>query len=318
MSETNFANLTPDVILDAVEQAMDIKLTGLTAPLPSYINRVYELQTREGERIIAKFYRPGRWSAGALSDELQFVTDCALAEIPVVPPFKLCDGQLLGDANGIPFAVYPKRSGRQLEIKEERDWARLGSLVARVHLAGEKRTAQNRIVIDPMASTLKNVDYLCTAVIPPPYAESYRNTAMRIIDMSAPLFAGLERIRVHGDCHAGNIFDRLEQGLIIIDFDDMAMSPPVQDIWLLLPERAENSQREIDLLLRGYEQFRRFDRQSLRCIEPLRAMRMIHFAAWVSRQAGDFQFARNFPDWGSGRYWQNEINDLREQLGFIT
>jgi Ser/Thr protein kinase RdoA (MazF antagonist) len=154
-------------------------------------------------------------------------------------------------------------------------------------------------------------------VVPDRLRGPFRDAASRIIEMSAPLFDGVERIRVHGDCHRGNILDRLEQGLLLIDFDDMAMGPPVQDLWLLLPDRAAQSIREIELFIEGYQLFRTFDRASLRCIEPLRAMRMIYFLAWCSRQVDDFQFRRNFPDWGSDAFWQKEINDLREQLGFI-
>jgi Ser/Thr protein kinase RdoA (MazF antagonist) len=166
-------------------------------------------------------------------------------------------------------------------------------------------------------STMRDIDLLCTAIIPEPYRGQYRTTAMRLIEMSAPLWEELEIIRIHGDCHRGNILDRLDEGLLVIDFDDMAMGPPVQDLWLLLPDRAANARYEIDLFLQGYERFRRFDRASLRCIEPLRAMRMIYFLAWCSRQIEDFQFRKNFPDWGNERFWQREINDLREQLGFV-
>jgi Ser/Thr protein kinase RdoA (MazF antagonist) len=140
---------------------------------------------------------------------------------------------------------------------------------------------------------------------------------MRLLEAGTPLFSGLERIRIHGDCHRGNILDRLDEGLLLIDFDDMAMGPPVQDLWLLLPDRAGKSSREIELFLQGYERFRSFDRTSLRCIEPLRAMRMVYFLAWCSRQTGDAQFRKIFPDWGSDQFWQREVNDLREQLGFV-
>ena len=115
----------------------------------------------------------------------------------------------------------------------------------------------------------------------------------------------------------GNILNRLDEGLLCIDFDDMAMGPPVQDLWLLLPDRAAQSEHEIALFVAGYERFRRFDRAGLRCIESLRAMRMIYFLAWCGRRMNDFQFKRNFPDWGSDPFWQREINDLREQLGFV-
>jgi Ser/Thr protein kinase RdoA (MazF antagonist) len=313
----SFENLTPDTILDAVERASGFRLTPLTIPLPSYINRVYELRAVDGTKLIVKFYRPGRWSRESILAEHGFENDCQEAEIPVVPPLRLGNGTTIAEHDGGFFALFPKRAGRQLEITSESDWPRIGSLLGRLHLAGSKRKASARITIDPRLSTMRDIDLLCTAIIPEPYRGQYRTTAMRLIEMSAPLWEELEIIRIHGDCHRGNILDRLDEGLLVIDFDDMAMGPPVQDLWLLLPDRAANARYEIDLFLQGYERFRRFDRASLRCIEPLRAMRMIYFLAWCSRQIEDFQFRKNFPDWGNERFWQREINDLREQLGFV-
>jgi Ser/Thr protein kinase RdoA (MazF antagonist) len=312
-----FENLTPDTMLNAVEQVMGIRLTGLTIPFPSYINRVYELRAVDETKLIAKFYRPGRWSLEALEDEHRFLADCRETEIPVVAPLPLADGNTLGTHEGIHFAVFPKRAGRRLEIVEDSQWVRLGSLVARMHLAGQKRPAPSRVTIHPQVSTIADIEYLHEHIIPSPYNEQYRTIALRIVDVSTQLFEGAEKIRIHGDCHRGNILDRLDEGLLLIDFDDMAMGPPVQDLWLLLPERANKARREIELILSGYERFRRFDRAALRCIEPLRAMRMIYFLAWTSRQVDDFQFRKNFPDWGSSGFWQREINDLREQFAYM-
>jgi len=313
----NFELLTPDEILSTVEQAMGIRLTGLTVSLPSYINRVYELRGTDGTKLIAKFYRPGRWKRETIENEHQFVLDCAEAELPVVAPIALANRRTLGEHAGMFFAVYPKRSGRQLEITTQSDWIRLGSLIARLHLAGEKRRADHRITMHPQKSTQNDIDLLCTTVVPERLRKTLRDVVTKIITTSAALFENAECIRIHGDCHRGNIMDRLDEGLLLIDFDDMAMGPPVQDLWLLLPDRADKSAREIELFMQGYERFRTFGRETLRCIEPLRAMRMIYFLAWCARQSDDFQFKRNFPDWGSDNFWQKEINDLREQLGFI-
>ena len=313
----SFESLTPDEIINAVEGATGIPMTGLTVALPSYINRVYELRAKDGTKLIVKFYRPGRWSREAILDEHNFVRDCAEAEVPVVAPLTLNTNETLGMRNGIFFALYPKRAGRQLEIKEDADWPRLGSLVGRIHVCGEKQTARHRIVIAPLLSARANMEYLCSQVIPERFRDGYRDIAAMLIEKSAPAFEATERIRLHGDCHRGNILDRLEQGFLLIDFDDMVMGPPVQDLWLLLPDRPTACTREIDLFLEGYERFRKFDGSSLRCIEPLRAMRMIYFLAWVSRQSNDILFKRNFPDWGSDSFWQREINDLREQLEFV-
>jgi Ser/Thr protein kinase RdoA (MazF antagonist) len=286
----NFETLTPDAVLTAVEQASGFHLTNLTAGLPSYINRVYELLAKDGTRLIVKFYRPGRWTHEAIEDEHRFVSDCMQAEIPVVAPLGLAGEETIAEYEGMFFALYPKRAGRQLEITDDSLWPRLGSLIGRMHVCGEKRSAQHRVTIDPGKSAANDLAYLCDRVIPPRFAPAFNDTVQKILSLSAPLFDAANTIRVHGDCHRGNILDRLEQGLQLIDFDDMAMGPPVQDLWLLLPDRADKSQREIDLFLSGYERFRRFNRQSLKCIEPLRAMRMVYFLAWCSKQAGDFAF----------------------------
>ncbi len=312
----SFEFLTPDEIVNAVEGVIGLPMTGLTITLPSYINRVYELRAKDGTHLIAKFYRQGRWSREAILDEHQFVRDCVESELPVVAPLPLNADETLGRHGDTFFALYPKRAGRQLEITNDSDWPRLGSLVGRLHVCGEKRAAPNRIIIDPHQSALHDVELLCTQVIPERFRGRYRDIAGMLIDRSSPAFEAAERIRLHGDCHRGNILNRLDS-LLLIDFDDMAMGPPVQDLWLLLPDRAAASSHEIELFLEGYERFRKFDRASVRCIEPLRAMRMIYFLAWCSRQANDAFFKRNFPDWGSDSFWQREINDLQEQLEFI-
>ncbi|HEX3019191.1 MAG TPA: serine/threonine protein kinase [Chitinispirillaceae bacterium] len=313
----NFEQLTPDQMLGAAEQATGKLLTGFTAQLPSYINRVYEFQTRDGIRLITKFYRPERWSRNAISDEHTFLQELFEAELPVVPPLTLSNGETIGIHEGIHFAIFPKRAGRQLEINNFEDWLRLGTLVARIHNIGASHPAESRIVLSPDKSTRNDLDYLLNQVIPPNYQNRYRNLVNELIDISTSVFSEIKQIRIHGDLHIGNILDRMDEGLLVIDFDDMAMGPPVQDLWLLLPDRMENSKEEISLFIEGYEQFRDFDSRSLRMIEPLRAMRLIYFLGWCSRQRNDHQFKRNFPNWGIDSFWQKEINDLNEQMGFV-
>ncbi|MBN1757943.1 MAG: serine/threonine protein kinase [Chitinispirillaceae bacterium] len=310
-------DLNPETILGSVERATGLPLTGLISPLPSYINRVYELRSTEGEKIIVKFYRPGRWNPTAINDEHTFLGELDKEELSVVPPRVLMNGTTLDTVNGTPFAVFPKKAGRQLEITTREDWIRLGTLVARMHTVGSKHSANDRLIMHPHHSTSADSDYLCQNVLPVQYRESYRSLVRELIDLSSPVFEQSERIRLHGDLHRGNMLDRMQEGLLLIDFDDMVMGPPVQDLWLLLPDRAVNSGTEIELFLEGYEQFRDFNRRTLACIEPLRAMRMIYFLAWCSRQIGDYQFRRNFPDWGTDAFWRKEINDLREQMGFV-
>lgn len=313
-----FASLTPDRLLDAVESAADRPLTGLTAPLPSYINRVYELQTMAGERLIAKFYRPGRWSRAALQDEHDFVLDCAEDEIPVVAPIRLSDGGTIAEYEGILFSVFPKMSGREMELHTEEGWRRLGRLVGRIHLAGCRRTAANRLTMHPESTTLPEMEQLLSGCFMSPHqAERFKEICSRIIDLAVGQFEGIGMQRIHGDCHRANILERPGEGLMVIDFDDMVMGPAVQDIWLLLPGHADQSAFEINLILEGYEQFMEFDDCSLRLIEILRAMRNIYFLAWCSTQVDDYKFRTHFPDWGSETFWQREITDLERQYHVI-
>jgi len=153
--------------------------------------------------------------------------------------------------------------------------------------------------------------------VAPRHLEAFRTVTDRILELITPVFADVEAIRVHGDCHQGNIFDRGDEGIIVIDFDDMAMAPPVQDLWMLLPGRLPEAQPELRLVLEGYEMFAEFDDDTLRLIEPLRAMRLLYFLAWVSRQTDDSGFAERFPGWGDDTFWQREIRDLEDQLTVI-
>ena len=251
-------DLNPETMIGAVERATGLILSGFTSQLTSYINRVYELRAIDGTKIIVKFYRPGRWSYEAISDEHDFLRELSEAEIPVVTPDTLKNGKTLDNFENILFAVFPKRAGRQMEINSWEDWLRLGTLVARVHNTGAQHPAKSRICINPLVSTAQDLDYLSSNVISPRYKDEYANLVQQVIDISAPLFKDIEQIRIHGDLHRGNILNRMDEGLLVIDFDDMAMGPPVQDLWLLLPDRLENSSSEVELFIEGYESFRNF------------------------------------------------------------
>jgi len=315
----DFENLTPEKIINAVETAIDQAMTGLTSPLPSYINRVYELQAKDGTRVIAKFYRPGRWTQEALREEHVFVLDCAEDEVPVISPMVLSNGATLDSTDGISFAVFPKRFGRSFDITEDEDWRRLGRVTARIHNAGKRREAKERVELHPRTSTASDIQHLSeSGLIPSRLVDAFLEIGQKVVDFGADLFEGIEFIRLHGDCHRGNILFRPGEGLMVIDFDDMMTGPPVHDIWMLLPEYAYKCRREIDLILEGYEMFRTFDRRTLRLIEPLRAMRIIYFLAWCGRQANDYRFKSTFPDWGTEGFWRKEIADLTRQVQRIA
>lgn len=314
----DFSALTPDVMLTAVEDGLAKPMTGLTHPLNSYINRVYELQARDGTRYIAKFYRPGRWQRAAVEQEHAFVLECAADEIPVAAPLRLAHGSTCGETAGILFAVYEKKLGRQLEPVADDDWRRLGHALGRLHAVGARHDAPARVTLHPAESTANDVaQILDGGFVSKRYEGEFRQVTRDILQRITPLFTDCEMIRIHGDCHSGNLLDRPGEGLLVIDFDDMAMGPPVQDLWMLLPEHANRARREVNLILDGYELFREFDDVSLRLIEPLRAMRILYFLDWCSRQYHDPKFRTNFADWGTDAFWAGEVSDLRRQVNVI-
>jgi Ser/Thr protein kinase RdoA (MazF antagonist) len=313
----DFEKLTPDTIITAVEQALNVELTGLTSPLNSYINRVFELEATDGTRLIVKFYRPNRWTDDAIIDEHMFILDCEEAEIPVIAPLDLNDSHTVGDAEGIVFAVYPKLHGRMFEFVEDEDWRRLGRLLGRVHRCGAEYDAVHRVILHPAQSTAEHIDTLLDeGFIPPHLEKDFIVITNDLMDLIEPLFDSAEYIRIHGDCHTANVLHP-DDGIMLIDFDDMAMGPPVQDLWMLLPDHVWAARREVNLVIEGYEDFRPFDHQSLRLIEPLRSMRILYFDAWRSRQVGDPRFEESFPDWGNDNFWQSELNVLQRQLSLI-
>ena len=317
-----FESLTPDLVISAVEEALGEPMSPLAASLPSYINRVYELQTAGGERLIGKFLRPGRWSLAAVRDEHAFVADCAAEDIPVVSPLPLrkhVDSiSTIGNVDGVLFAIYPKRSGRELNLDDEESWLRLGSVAARMHLAGDMRKAEARVKLHPELSTRNDLnELLAGGVIPMESRREFEEIANEIIEKATPLFNGCETTRLHGDCHRANILERPGEGILVIDFDDMMVGPPIQDLWLLLPGHLTQCRSEMDLLIEGYERFRDFDESSTRMVEALRAMRMIYFLAWSHRQSMDYNFRNEHPDWGTDAFWRSEIQDLKNQLAVL-
>ena len=325
MSEASFDSLSPETVVKAAEEASGLVLDGTFNPYPSYINRVYGLKSEEGTEVVAKFYRPGRWTREALLDEHRFLFDCAEAELPVVAPLRGRDGTSLfscavGDGGAgelFYFALFPKRGGRNFDAETDEDWLRLGSLAGRLHAVGKKRPAANRALLEPAGTAGFAKELASAGHVHPKLREEFLALCLGTVGRIAPLFQGLENFRLHGDCHRGNILDRPGTGLLLIDFDDLVRGPAVQDLWLLLPGYAVDSGRELELLLSGYESFTPFDRRSLALIEPLRFMRLVYFLAWRARQRRDLWFRASFPDWGNEAFWIKEVEDLRVQTSVI-
>ncbi len=323
----SFDALTPEVVLSSVEDSHRVRLDGTIQPYSSYVNRVYGVRTDTGTEYVAKFYRPGRWSVDAIADEHAFVLDCADADLPVVPPLPDPDGctlQLIEvdgptGAREYPYALYEKRGGRGFDAERDEEWLRLGALAGRVHAVGRLGTSPHRLTCTPQASTRRFVHELRSArVVHPDLDDEFFALADQGIELIEPLFESVEQQRIHGDFHRGNVLDRGDEGLLLIDFDDTMTGPPVQDLWLLLPDHAWAARRELNLIAEGYEQFGDLDYRSLRLIEPLRFMRMIYYLAWSSMQRDDHRFLQANPDWGTRAFWIRELEDLRVQLRAIV
>lgn len=326
MSVGTFDLLTPYVAVHAIESVIGVPVDGSLTSFPSYVNRVYGFAAADGGQYVAKFYRPGRWTSEAIDEEHRLVSECADLELPVVAPIADDDGERLHVVGAASpereqeflFSVYPKRNGRTFDADREEDWLRIGSLVGRLHVAAAHGSTEHRITCTPQESTSRFLDELDEAeLVPPDLDAEFYDLADAAVERIAPLFDGVALQRLHGDCHRGNILDRAEQGLLIIDFDDMMSGPAVQDLWLLLPGRVADSRRELALLLEGYEEFQPFDRATLALIEPLRLMRMVYYLAWQALQRHDRRFQESFPQWGGSAFWEQEIEDLRTQLGVI-
>ena len=316
----DFSELTPDVILEKVEMALGQRCTGLLRPLPSYINRVYAIELDSGQFVVAKFYRPGRWSRTAILEEHAYVLTCAAAEIPVIAPLTLIDGSTLGDATGIAFALFPRRGGRPIEPADPGHamWGRLGALLARIHNIGAQALAPARLTLHPAQTTTADLDYLLEHdFLDAREAKRLEHFGCALLEEILPLFEGIEMLRLHGDCQHTNVLERPETGIFLIDFDDMLMGPPIHDLWMLLPGRLNEARAEMEQLLEGYSAFRTFDRHTLRLVEPLRVMRMTYYLAWCARQSHDASFHLTHPGWGSRAFWAKELAELENQLEFI-
>ncbi len=309
-----WSDLSHDLIFGAVEQTIGARLSNLIRQRNSYINRVYELEQVDPPRkLIAKFYRPGRWEPAMIEEEHRFLLELAAQEIPVIPPL-LFNGTTLFFSRSFPFALFPKMGGRALDEFDKNGWEMIGRLLARIHHIGTNHRQSARIRWRPAVATRQHLEVLeHSGYILPDFRSSFDRAAGDFIDRFDPFFNDADLILIHGDLHKGNLIHRPGEGIYLVDFDDLCLGPPVQDIWMLLPGKVEQSENELSWLLKGYETFLPFDRESLRLVPALRGMRLIHFAAWLAVQKDEPDFNRHFPEAGSARYWKEltqEIYDL--------
>lgn len=328
-SETKyFYELTPERILQAVE-SLGLRCTGRCLALNSFENRVYEVEIdiedekkikSPSERFrIVKFYRPGRWTAEQIKEEHQFLLDLVELEIPVVAPLVFENGETLlkiPDCN-IYCAVFPKVGGRSPDELNAEQLPLVGRLLARMHNAGATRKAEHRIRLSAENYGRASLKFLQDSkTLPRDIAATYTDLVNQICDLTEPLLLKADLQRIHGDCHFGNLLWG-KDGPFWVDFDDMLNGPCIQDLWLIIPGRDEYAKQQLSILLEAYEQMRKFDYQSLNLIEPLRALRMIHFSGWIAKRWEDPAFPRAFVDFGTERYWAEQISQLQEQLLLI-
>lgn len=326
-----YTALTPDVVQDALGH-IGLWGDGRLSALNSFENRVYQIYLEspfEGHaQVVAKFYRPGRWSDAQIAEEHAFAAELVTAEIPAVPPL-VVNGQTLHHFGGFAFAVSPRRGGRRPELDDFEVLEWIGRFLARIHSVGAARPFVDRPALDVAGFGHEPRDWLLQhRMVAPEVQTAWERAlaeALALIEAHPVLRAntpadeeGIQRIRLHGDCHPGNILWTPEgqpgAGPHFVDLDDARSGPAVQDLWMLLSGDRRQQNQQLGALIDGYEQFRPFDRRELALIEPLRTLRLIHYSAWIARRWEDPAFPINFPWFGSRDYWQGQVDMLTEQI----
>ncbi|MDR5737048.1 MULTISPECIES: serine/threonine protein kinase [unclassified Caballeronia] len=315
-----FAGLTPERVLDAVDGLLmpaGARTDGRLLPLNSYENRVYQVGVEDGPPVIAKFYRPQRWSNEAILEEHAFVASLVAHEIPAVPA-RVFEGTTLHEFDGFRFSVFERRGGRapDLDRRDTLEW--LGRFIGRIHAVGGMAPYRERPTLDIQTFGYEPREFLLAhRFVPDDVREAYERVVSLALEGVAQCFerAGdIGQLRMHGDCHPSNVL-WTDAGPHFVDFDDSRMGPAIQDLWLLLPAGRAEASRALADLLAGYEDFREFDQRELHLIEALRTLRLIHYSAWLARRWDDPAFPAAFPWFNTQRYWEDRILELREQVG---
>ena len=312
---TPYEHLSPDTIIRAVETAGYLP-DGRLLALNSYENRVYQVGIEDAQPLVAKFYRPGRWEDAAILEEHAFSRALAEDEIPVVAPLSNPAGETLSRFEEYRFALYPRQGGRTPELEDDQNLRWIGRFLGRIHALGATRAFRHRLTLDPETFGTRAAGFLLARGFLPLESEGpYRRLTDELLAAVREAFeqtSGCRRIRLHGDCHPGNIL-WTEAGPHFVDLDDCCMGPTVQDLWMLLSGDRHEAARQLQALLEGYRMFQDFDPRELSLIEPLRTLRIIHHAAWLANRWEDPAFPRAFPWFGSHQYWQQHLGILEQQ-----
>ncbi len=317
-----FYQLTPDFVLDAIEQ-FGWRTTGEYLQLNSYENRVFSARVEDppGSQIIVKFYRPGRWSEAAVREEHEFLGELDAAGVSVLAPLKMRSGDTLQMHHGLWCAVFPKALARIPQEFLSDDLTKLGRVIARMHNVGAQSRSRARPILDVEHYALPALDTVAP-LITPAWRDRYLTAAESILEFLDDELDPACFQRIHGDCHRGNVLQSDQAGrekeFFLIDFDDFGMGPPVQDLWMLFRHDESDLDDELDAFLSGYEELREFDQDQLRFMEPLRGMRIIHYAAWIARRWEDPSFPQIFPQFGSDAYWLDELQALEKVVARLN
>ncbi len=317
LDNTDYARLSPDLVLDAVESLGFISDARIL-PLNSYENRVYQVGIEGETPIIAKFYRPNRWSDDQILEEHSFSQDLEDHEIPVIPPVKK-EGVSLFNYEGFRFALYPRRGGHAPELDNLDTLYSLGQQLGRIHALGKARPFAHRPTIDIKSFGHEARDFLLkNSFVPAPLEESYASISFHVLEKVTSVMdtVNYQDIRLHGDCHPGNILVRYDS-LYLVDLDDARNGPAMQDLWMLLSGERAQQISQLSSILEGYEEFCEFEYAEFKIIEALRALRMIHYCGWLAKRWTDPAFPMAFTWFNTERYWAEHILELKEQLAAL-
>jgi len=312
--------LAPEIILDAVE-TFGLRCTGALLALNSYENRVYRVGIEDADPVVVKFYRPHRWTDAAILEEHAFTRMLADHEIPAVAPTVHADGRTLCEHVGFRFALFPWARGRAPELNTAADRKLLGRYMGRLHRLGQAESFQHRITLSIEEFGTSSVALIeKTDFVPKDLRDSYFRTTEMLLPLVKEVFAEVSDvawIRLHGDCHLGNVLWGVD-GPILVDFDDCLAGPAMQDLWMLLSGEREDMESDLADYLAGYVEFMDFEPAELRLIEPLRTLRLLRYSAWLASRWDDPAFPRTFPWFTSQRYWEEQILALKQQLALLN
>jgi Ser/Thr protein kinase RdoA (MazF antagonist) len=314
MSHFDFSGLTPDLILDAIE-SLGIRVDSGLLALNSYENRVYQFIAEDRQRYVVKFYRPGRWSQEQIQEEHDFSAELASHEVPVVAPLSY-QGQSLQLYNGFIFAVFPSVGGRQFEVDnlDQVEW--MGRFIGRIHAVSSGSTFTHRPMINTQDNLRTPAQVLHKHALIPEYLHHpFETILQQVVELTLERYTEHTHIRLHGDCHPGNILWR--DGPTFVDLDDCRSGPAIQDLWMMLSGDRQQQYIQMDTMVGAYQECFEFDSHQLSLIEPLRAMRMVHYMAWLARRWQDPAFPQAFPWFAEGRYWEQQILALKEQFSAL-